>query len=161
MELKKLMPWNRNPFAASTPFSDDSGPFQALHHQINRLFDDFFTGSDLPMSRVGLSQSWPRTEVADTEQEIKITAELPGMDEKDVQITLRDGVLTIKGEKKSEEEKPDYSERWYGQFQRMMTVGPDVDPDQVSASFKNGVLTIVAKKKPAEQRVEKSIPING
>lgn len=161
MELKKLMPWSRSPLASSTPFAEAGNPFQTLHQQINRLFDDVFAGTDLlPVGRPSLQQGWPRAEVADTEREIKITAELPGLDEKDVQVTLCDGILTIKGEKKAEEEKPDYSERWYGQFQRSMTIGPDVDPEQVCASFKNGILTVVAPKKPSAERQERSIPIN-
>lgn len=159
MELKKLMPWNRDPATSPSPLSEEGHSFVALHSQINRLFDDFFSSVGFPMGRLGLSASWPRTEMTDTDHEIKITAELPGLEEKDVQVTLLDGVLTLKGEKKSEQEKPNYSERWYGQFLRTLTLGPDVDPDQVSASFKNGVLTVVAKKKPAEERAEKSIPI--
>jgi len=88
-----------------------------------------------------------------------VVAELPGMDEKDLDVSLHDGMLTLKGEKKSESNTAVYSERWHGQFQRSLPIGPDVDPDKVSASFKNGVLTVTLAKRPEAQRQVKRIPI--
>jgi HSP20 family protein len=88
-----------------------------------------------------------------------VVAELPGMEEKDVELTLRDGVLTLKGEKQAETNGSVYSERWHGSFQRSIDLGPDVDPDKVRASFKNGVLTVTLGKRPEAQAQVKRIPI--
>lgn len=99
----------------------------------------------------------PRFDVAETEDAVVVEAELPGMTEKDVQVTLQDNVLTIKGEKKKEEEtkkKNVYiAERSYGSFQRSLRLGPDLDTDKVQAGFKKGVLTItVPKTEPAKSQ---------
>jgi len=88
-----------------------------------------------------------------------VVAELPGLSEKDVKITLHNGMLTLKGEKKSESSNASYTERWHGQFQRTLSLGPDVDPDKVNASFKNGVLTVTLGKRPEAQRQVKRIPV--
>ena len=85
--------------------------------------------------------------------------DLPGMDQKDIYISLTDGMLTIKGEKQSETNGASYSERWHGRFERSLRLGPDVDPDQVNAEMKNGVLTVTAKKRPEAQRQVKRIPV--
>jgi HSP20 family protein len=81
------------------------------------------------------------------------------MEEKDVELSLRDGVLTLKGEKQAETNGSVYSERWHGSFQRSIDLGPDVDPDKVTASFKNGVLTVTLGKRPEAQSQVKRIPI--
>jgi HSP20 family protein len=101
-------------------------------------------------------------EVSETEKEVKVVAELPGMEEKDVNVELRDGVLTISGEKKSETEDKEcrFSERYYGRFERSIPVD-EVDQDKVAASFKNGVLTVALPKSPAAQKKVKRIAING
>jgi HSP20 family protein len=98
-------------------------------------------------------------EVSDAGSEMKVVAELPGLEQNDVELSLDDGVLTIKGEKKSETNGALYSERWHGQFQRSLQLGPDVDPDKVNATFKNGVLTITLAKRPETQRQVKRIQI--
>ncbi len=161
MDVRHLVPWGRTKGAPAVPGMDEGGPFLNLHREINRLFEDAFRGFDLPSRRFGWPTTWPRVDVADDGKEVKVIAELPGMDENDVTVTLRDGVLTLRGEKKAENEGRDYSERWYGQFQRAFTLGPDIDPDKVAATFKNGVLTVTVEKKPEAQRAEKRIPING
>jgi HSP20 family protein len=82
------------------------------------------------------------------------------MEEKDIELTLNDGALTLKGEKKSESNGAVYSERWHGQFQRTVQLGPDVDPENIRAQFKNGVLTVTVGKRPEAQRRVKRIAIN-
>ena len=109
--------------------------------------------------RRGLTGNWPRVDINDSENEVKIVAELPGMDQKDIDISVTDGLLTIKGEKQSETNGTLYTERWHGQFQRSLPLGPDVDPDQVNAEMKNGMLTVTAKKRPEAQRQVKRIPV--
>ena len=74
-------------------------------------------------------------------------------------MSLTEGVLTLKGEKKSETNGGHYSERWHGQFQRSLSLGPDLDPDQINAEMKNGVLTVTAKKRPEAERRMKRIPV--
>ena len=100
--------------------------------------------------------------MADTEKAYEVTAELPGMDEKNVEVKLANGVLTIKGEKKEEGEKQkDYhlSERRYGSFQRSFTVPDGVDAEKIEATFKNGVLMVSLPKTPEAQKKEKQIAI--
>ena len=90
----------------------------------------------------------------------EVTAELPDVDEKDVEITLHEGVLTLKGGKKAESTGASYSERWHGQFQRSVMLGPDIDLGKVNATFRNGMRTITVGKRPEAQRQVKRIPIS-
>lgn len=162
MDVKGLIPWNRDRTAPAVRYNEESTPFLALHREMNRLFDDFFRGFELPTpSRFGWTGSWPSVDVSETDKEVKVVAELPGLEEKDVDVTLRDGVLTIKGEKKVENEGSVYSERWQGSFQRSVQLGPEIDPDKVTASFKNGVLTVSLAKQPEPQSPVKRIQIKG
>ena len=93
----------------------------------------------------------------------KVTAEVPGLEEKDVEVLLEDGVLTLKGEKRSETEDKDrqFSERFYGRFERRIPLGYEVEDDNVSADFKNGVLTVALPKTERAQAKAKRIAING
>jgi HSP20 family protein len=97
------------------------------------------------------------------ETELVVEAELPGMDEKDVSVTLSSGVLTLKGKKKSEreEKKDDYHlmERSYGSFQRSFQLADTIDPDKVTATFDKGVLKVTLPKRPEAVKAEKRIPI--
>jgi HSP20 family protein len=92
----------------------------------------------------------------------EVTAELPGLEEKDVEVQLSNGVLAIKGEKKTETEDKDrlFSERYYGRFERRIPVD-DIEEDKVSASFRNGVLTVTLPKSAKAQSHVKRIAING
>src|SRR5947207_3477236 len=119
---------------------------------MNRLFDDVFRGFDLAPFRAAdrlfdRAGGWPSIEIGETDKEVKATADLPGLDEKDVAIELANGTLTIKGEKKTETEDKErrFSERYYGRFERRIPVD-GIDEDKVSASFKNGVLTVTLPK---------------
>jgi HSP20 family protein len=165
MAMRDLIPWGRGG-EVSTRRNEDN-PFLALHREMNRVFDDVFRnfeltpfGSDRMFDR--LAGGWPKLEVSETEKELKVEAELPGLDEKDVQVELVNGVLAIKGEKKTETEDKDrlFSERYYGRFERRIPVD-DVDEDKVAASFKNGVLTVTMPKTPQAQSKVKRIAING
>jgi HSP20 family protein len=128
---------------------------------IRRLFDDTLRSFDIaPFS--SQSMGWPSVEVNETDNEVKVVAELPGLQEKDVNVELRDGLLTISGEKKSETEDKErrFSERYYGRFERSIPID-DVDQDKVGASFKDGVLTVTLAKLPTEKQMVKRIAING
>ena len=142
----------------------DVHPFFALHREMNRMFDDVFRGFDLAPfgldSRALDGLGWPQIDIDETDKEVRITAELPGLDEKDVSLEIANGVLSISGEKKSElEDKARrFSERYYGRFERRIPL-EDVDEDKVSAAFKNGVLTITVPKS-AEAKNVRRIAIN-
>jgi HSP20 family protein len=164
MSVRDLVPWNRG--RDVTVRREEADPFLALHREMNRLFDDVFRGFDL--APFGFDRGfdrmigWPNIEVSDTDKEMKVTAELPGLEEKDVDLELANGVLAIKGEKKIEMEDKDrlFSERHYGRFERRIPV-EDIDEDKVSASFRNGVLTVTLPKTAQAQRHVKRIAING
>jgi HSP20 family protein len=100
--------------------------------------------------------------VSETDEEVKVIAELPGLEEKDVEVELANGVLVIKGEKKTETEDKDrlFSERYYGRFERRIPV-EDIEEDKVNAAFRNGVLTVTMPKSAQAQRQVKRIAING
>jgi HSP20 family protein len=150
-------------------------PFESLRREIDRLFDDFEWGSWRSPFRRALFDvepffrgevKWgkvPAVDVADTATSYEITAELPGLDDKDIEVKFSDGTLTIRGEKKEEKEekKKDYylSERHYGSFQRSFTVPDGVDPDKIEAAFKNGVLTVTLPKTAEAQKKVKKIEV--
>ena len=159
ISMRDLIPWGRDRNVPSSSSGENANPFLALHREMNRIFDDFARGFDLPTLSGRWSGGWPHVEVSDNDDEVKVVAELPGLDEKDIDVSLQEGMLTIKGEKKSENQNAVYSERWHGQFERAVRLGPDVDPDRVSASFKNGVLTVTAQKRPQAQRQTRRIEV--
>jgi HSP20 family protein len=165
MAIRDLIPFSRGRDIAARR-GEDVNPFMILHREMNRLFDDIFRGFDLaPFGSdrfFDRAMGWPNIEVSETESEVKVTAELPGLEEKDVQVEFANGTLAIKGEKKSETEDRDrlFSERYYGRFERRIPV-EDVDEDKVSAAFKNGVLTVTMPKAPQAQSRVKRIAING
>jgi HSP20 family protein len=136
-------------------------PFLSLHREMNRLFDDVFRGS--LGSPSGGSQGGgaivPPIDVSETDKEVRVCAEIPGVSEKDVDVTLDQDMLTIRGEKKFERdvEKENYhvSERSFGTFQRMLRLPFVVDPEQVKANFENGVLTVTLPKGQEQQRTRR------
>ena len=165
MPIKDLIPWNRGRELSVRRDEETSNPFLTLHREMNRLFDDAFRSFDTPLGfgdrPFGRGFGWPNIEVSDGANEVKVSAELPGLDEKDVDIHLADGVLTISGEKKTETEDKDrmFSERYYGSFERRIPVD-DIDPDKVKASFKNGVLTVTLPRLPTARSNVRRIAIN-
>ena len=131
MAIRDLIPLSRGREMTARR-GEELNPFLALHREMNRLFDDVFRGFDLTpfgSERVfdRLGRDWPSLEVSETDKEIKVSAELPGLEEKDVKVELAKGVLAISGEKKTETEDKDrlLSERYYGRFERrILTPGP-------------------------------------
>lgn len=174
MAIRDLIPWNRGRDVA-TRGAEDAHPFFALHREMNRLFDEAFRGFGLPswaddrdgfngVGRVAASGfgGWPSVEVEDGETEITVRAELPGLEQKDVELALENGALVIRGEKKHEasDEKRMWSERYYGRFERRIPV-EDVEEEKANASFRNGVLTVTLPKSPKAQAKVRRIAING
>ena len=164
MAVRDLIPWNRGR-DVGVRRGAEADPFVTLHREMNRMFDEVMRGFDLApfgSDRLLGGRDWPKLEVSQTEKGMKVTAELPGMDEKDVDIELANGVLCIRGEKKTETEDKDrlFSERYYGRFERRIPV-EDVEEDKVSAAFRNGVLTVTLPKSAQAQQKVKHIAING
>jgi len=167
MSVRDLIPWGRER-SPSVRGGEVMDPILSLHREMNRLFDDFFGGAGSRLPSVGFGagfggMGWPQTDVVENDKEYRVTAELPGLEEKDIDLTFQDGVLTLKGEKKVEHdaESARYSERYHGRFQRSVSLGTDVDEEKVSASFKSGVLTVVLPKTPEAESKVKHISING
>jgi HSP20 family protein len=168
-ESAKKLPVKSEKSTAPAP-SEGWAPFDSLRKEIDRLFDDFHpfrsrfpsprSMFDLEMPRLS-GGGWPvapAIDLAEKEKEFEITAELPGIDEKNVEIKVANSTLTIKGEKteEKEEKEKDYhlSERRYGSFQRSFTLPDGVDADKIEASFAKGVLTV---KLPKTVEVQKSV----
>ena len=146
-----------------------SDPFSAMRSEMDRVFDTFLgkRWGGFP-SLAGNGESaivMPSVDVRENDNEIIVEAEVPGMSEDDVDITLRDGVLTVKGEKKSEreEDKDDMhvTERSYGSFNRTFRLPDTVDEDKVTAALENGVLRVTLPKSPEAKAPEKKIAIGG
>ena len=150
MNLKSLIPIGRERNVAAR----DYNPFTSLQREIDRLFDDFTRGFPAP-GTFGKQGLVPSMDVTETDKQIQITAELPGLEEKDVQINVADNVLTIKGEKKAEKEEKDKNyhliERSYGSFSRTLELPAGIKADQITASIAKGVLTVTVPKSAAAQ----------
>jgi HSP20 family protein len=106
--------------------------------------------------------NWPTIDVAEREKDVRVTAELPGLEEDDVELHVEDNVLTLSGEKRSEidDNERQYSERYYGRFERRIALPAEVDEDRASATFRNGVLTVTLPKTERARQSTKRIPIS-
>ncbi|MBY0320849.1 MAG: Hsp20/alpha crystallin family protein [Reyranella sp.] len=150
-------------------------PFETLRREVDRLFDDFgteFWRSPLRRSLFEMEPAFRRTfevgpapavDIVEKDNAYEVTADLPGFDEKNIEVKLQNGSLCIKGERKSEKEekKKDYhlTEREFGSFERRFTLPEGVDPDKIEASLKKGVLTVTLPKKPEAQKLAKKIDV--
>jgi HSP20 family protein len=140
-----------------------------MRSDMDRFFDSMFGGRSVGLPSLfgavggGFGAMSPSIDVRENGKEIVIEAELPGLEEKDVDLSFRDGVITIKGEKKSEreEKKDDYhlTERSYGSFQRSFRLPDTVEVDKATAKFDKGVLKVTLPKSAEAVKSEKKIPI--
>jgi len=164
MAMRDLIPWGRQEHRAPALYrGGESDPIMSLHREMNRLFDDVFRGFGMPatgMARGG-GMGWPSIEVNETDNEIRVTAEVPGLSEKDIELTVNEGLLTLRGERKSEADDRNrgYSERFYGRFERHIALPSGADEEKAEARFDNGVLTVTIPKSPEMERGRR-IPIN-
>jgi HSP20 family protein len=140
--------------------------FDALHSEMDRLFRSFERSWPQWTSLArggGADAMLPSIDVHENTNSVTIEADLPGLDEKDVSVTFANGVLTIKGERKSEHEEKDenyyLSERSFGSFARSVRLPESVDENKIEARFENGVLKVVAAKKPEAAKAEKKIEV--
>ena len=165
MDFKSLMPFGRSSALSRT--GNDSDPFVSLRREMDRLFDDFTQVWDVPAFSGSSGMLSPRVDVAETEKGIEIKAELPGIDPKDIDLDLTDGVLTLKAERKHEKEEKDERkqyhlvERSYGTFLRRFALPFEPDQDKLEASFDKGVLKIFVPRSAAAAKQVKKIQIKG
>ena len=163
MEIKDLMPWKRQRKELLQEGDEDA--LHSLQRGISSLFDDVarrmqLNGEWLPF---GGSSFTPRVDVTEDEHVVTVVADMPGMDERGIDVSLSGSLLTLTGEKKHESEKRDgdyyRSERAFGAFRRVIQLPCEVDPERVDATFKNGVLTVTLHKSAAAQAQRHKIAI--
>jgi len=157
MSMADLIPWKKpNGNLAVRP--PDPEPFVRMRQEIDQMFNGMlgdWTGASSIFQR-GAGSFVPTVDVNDTEKEIRVTAELPGLEEKEVEVSLLEGALWIKGEKRQEHEEEKGNlytcEREYGAFQRMIQLPAEVDADKIKATFKKGVLKVTLPKTSMRSR---------
>jgi HSP20 family protein len=162
MNVRDLVPWSRDRERNPSARSDSTmNPVISLHREMNRLFDDVFRGFENSPFGGGRS-AWPSVDIEESDKEYRVTAELPGLEERDIEVLLQDGILTLRGEKKVEKESGNrtFSERFYGRFERQIALERDIEENAVSAAFRNGILTVTAPKSAQSIERTKRIPIN-
>lgn len=173
MAIRDLIPSRNKSRLPGRPLERNS--LEAFQREMNRLFDEFFHASGLPS--FGSERSlpfagrgeWasdrfvPEVDVAETEKEVKVTADLPGMDEKDVKVELENNRLVLKGEKREEHEDKDGEwrlvESRYGSFHRVVELPAAVEADKAKAKFKKGRLSITMPKKEEALQNRRTIAI--
>jgi len=167
-------PSRQQPSATS---ADPWRPLSTLRRQIDHLLEDFDRMTPFWHGRsamevepfwhgremTGMNMNMPAVDIVEQDKAILISAELPGMDERNIELKLSNGTLMLRGEKKAEREEKTrgyyLSERSFGSFQRSFTLPDSVDPEKIEAQFDNGVLTITLPKRPEAQKPEKRIDI--
>ncbi len=182
MDVKKLDPWNwfkkeEEQNTTTVPVQRSGGvlqysPITHFHHEIDRVFDNYLRSFGFPSIDFGrgfapmAQRDWlkPTLDVAASDKEYTITVELPGVDERDIQLELLDDTLKIKGEKKSEKEEKNKNyyrmERSYGSFQRVLSLPEDAEQQGIGAFHKKGILTITIPRKARAATKSQRISIN-
>lgn len=157
MTLRDLTPWRQGRRRAY------SSPFNALRDEMNSLFEDFFRNFDLEPFAERSRMFTPLVDVSESEKEITVSAELPGLEEKDIDISITKDALTVKGEKKDEREEKNggryHAERFYGAFARTIPLPAEIDRDAVKATYEKGVLTIRLPKTAAIEKESKKVKV--
>jgi HSP20 family protein len=162
MDLKNLIPFGKKDLQIRR---EDDTPFSMMQREMNRMFDAFNHNWGLGVFPEFAGAVMPRLDVTEDAKAFTVTAELPGINEKDIDLSISGDTLTITGEKKEEKEDGDknksyyYSERSYGAFSRSITLPRQIEIDKVAASFKKGVLTITLPKTAAAVEATKKIDV--
>ena len=180
MDIKKLAPWNwfkkeqegnTLPIRRQETRTQYADPFSQIRQEIDRVFDSAFSGFGFPSIGFGreltpaAQTDWlkPTLDVGASDKEYTISVELPGVDEKDVQLELINDTLKIKGDKKQQKEEKEKNyyrmERSYGSFQRVLSLPEDADQDNIKAVYKNGIMNITIPRKAAPKTEVKQIEI--
>jgi len=146
----EIIPWR--------PFGGEVG---SLRREMDDLWRRFF--GETPLAHWAGEEWWPTVDVSETKDNFMIKAELPGMDEKDMSVTISGNVLTIKGEKKKEEEEKDEhhyrAERYYGSFQRSFQLPSSIKADKIEADFEKGILKVTLPKVEEAKKKEVKIKV--
>ncbi|HKT84881.1 MAG TPA: Hsp20/alpha crystallin family protein [Novosphingobium sp.] len=165
MAIRDMVPWRRHDSGANAAparlmSTGERHPIARFRQEMDRLFDDFFSFPPLSRSPADSFPMWPSLEVKENDNNIIVTAELAGLTDKDVEVSVDKGVLTIRGEKKSTSEDKDsgWSERFYGRFERSVALPDGADEEKCEASFRDGVLTVSLPVTEAKRNVRR-IPI--
>ena len=167
--MKDLIPWRKRS-EEMMPSRREGDPLSLVEREMSRLFEDVFDDFGLGFERGSLLrrgeegfEATPSLEVSETDDEFRVKAELPGMDEKDIEVSMEGSELTVRGEKKREHEerKRDYfiSEMRYGEFRRSIRLPEGVDREKAKAVFKKGVLTLTVPKSAEGKTLRKRIDV--
>lgn len=168
MSITDLIPWNWGKKNVPVKHDKIADPFYELQRRMNNVFDDVWNdfGFSTPMKMPELENMGafaPSIDLKETDKEVAVKAELPGMSENDIQVELSDGLLKLKGEKKdeksSEKDGAKYSECSYGSFYRSIALPEGIDEENINAEFKNGVLTITLPKTETAKQNTKRIEV--
>lgn len=163
--FRPLTLFNRNRSLPTAP-GDPGDPFLRLQHEMNRLFDDAFSGFPAFGSPAGGALT-PRADLKESGDSLEATFELPGVDEKDLDVEISDNILTVRGEKRAERSEGEegsgyhFVERSYGSFARSIALPAEIDQDKVRADFSNGVLKLWLPKSPEARTRTRKIAIAG
>ena len=164
MTWREMVPWRS---AGKVPMRYEGGPISALQQELNKVFGSFFSGFPFePVSQLwgkGFETFSPKVNIQETETELVVKAELPGLDEKDIHLAIGEDYLTIQGERKHEGERKEggssYYESSYGSFQRTIPLDVEIATDKVDAALKKGVLTVRLPKSDRARRETKKITV--
>jgi len=162
MAAKNLIPKTKDGKSLMSQY-EALNPFYAFRQEMDRIFDNFFHGLEIEPFKKVPGTFYPNVDVMDNAKEIKVTLELPGIDEKDIDLSLDADSLTIKGEKKEEEEEKGknyhLTERVYSSFSRTIPLPVGIDADKAEAHFKKGVLKVTLPKTAKAMKEIKNVPI--
>lgn len=163
MSLRELIPWKRKELAADR----EENSFDSLQRDLSRILDRFSHGfgrDELARREEWWGGSFPAVDVAETDKEILVTAELPGIDEKDLDLSIRGSQLLIRGEKKAEKEEKGehyyHKESTYGSFSRSIPLPTEIDDGHIEATYQKGVLKIKLPKSAVAQKASKKISVH-
>jgi HSP20 family protein len=154
MDFRSLIPWRDKAPAMREDYFD---PFVTFRREMDRMFDDFFTGfRGTDAQGAGWQGIMPVVDIEENDKELVVTAELPGLDDKDFDVTVAGDMLTIKGEKKTERKNGQghYTERRFGSFSRTVRLPYEVKDENVDAHYAKGILTI---RIPKPEHMQKSV----
>lgn len=154
MAFSDLIPWSRERNRAPARREADENPMVSLQRDLNRVFEDFWARFDSPFG--DNLAAGPRTDISETDEAMLVSVDLPGLDDKDIEVNVTDDMLTIRGEREEKSDKGDFTSQSRRSFHRMIPVPPGVDPEKAEAEFKRGVLTVtLPKTEEAKSRVKR------
>lgn len=165
MDTRKMTRWHGGEEGSMLPVLEME-PMTELHREMERLFDQLSRWTGMPMVHERMVGTFsPSIDVQETDDEVRITAELPGLERKDVELSFEGNCLMLKGEKSEHKEHKEgmyfSRERYYGSFSRMIPIPCEVHADKIDATFKNGVLSVRMPKTDEAKRLHRKVEIKG